>query len=60
MKDESTTSLVAVTILAVVLSLITFCGCNATSKKAVIETKVPNVWSEHPIQSVAIKMEVTL
>jgi len=60
MKDQSTTSLFAITVLAAALAIATFCGCKTTSRKAVIETKVPNVWAEHPIQSVALKMEITL
>jgi|TARA_R110000824_G_scaffold57320_1_gene156067 hypothetical protein len=60
MEDQSTASLVAVTTLATVLALATLCGCKATNKKAVIETKVPNVWASEPVQSIAIRMEMTL
>ena len=59
MKEETTTSLAAITILATALALATLCGCKTTQSKAVIETKVPDVWSETPVQSVSIRMELT-
>lgn len=60
MEDQSTASLVAVTTLAVAMALATFCGCKTTTKKAVIETACPNVWSEKPTQSIALKLELSL
>ncbi len=60
MKDQSTSSLFFVTALATALAIATFCGCKSSSRKAVIESKVPNVWAEKPIQSVALKMEINL
>ena len=59
MKDGSTTSLAAITFLATILALVTLCGCKSTQSKTIIETKVPDVWSEQPVQSIAIKMELT-
>lgn len=44
-------------LLILLLTVGLLCGCQATSQRAVIETSVPNVWSEHPTQAVSIKME---
>lgn len=59
MKTESTTSLTLITILATALAVATLCGCKSTQSKTVIETNVPDVWSDNPVQSVSIKMELT-
>tara|TARA_R100000951_G_scaffold28237_1_gene24233 strand:- start:9293 stop:9559 length:267 start_codon:yes stop_codon:yes gene_type:complete len=59
MKTESTTSLAAITILATALALATLCGCNTTKSKTIIETKVPDVWNETPVQSLSLRMELT-
>tara|TARA_R110002012_G_scaffold20689_4_gene73119 strand:+ start:6277 stop:6549 length:273 start_codon:yes stop_codon:yes gene_type:complete len=59
MKEESTASLVAVTILATALALVTLCGCKTTQSKTIIETKVPDVWDETPVQSVSLRMELS-
>ena len=59
MNEESTASLVAVTILATALALFTLCGCRTTRSKTIIETKVPDVWNEKPVQSVSLRMELT-
>ena len=59
MKTESTTSLALVTLLATALAVATLCGCQSTKSKTVIETNVPDVWSDNPVQSVSIKMELT-
>ena len=59
MKEESTNSLAAITILAIVITLATFCGCRTTQSKTIIETKVPDVWSETPLQSISVRMELT-
>lgn len=50
--------LVLITVLLILLLTVgLLCGCQATTQRAVIETTVPNVWSEHPTQAVSIKME---
>lgn len=59
MKTESTTSLVAITFVAVAMAVAMLAGCSSTKQKAVIETTVPNVWDEKPTQSLAIKLEIT-
>jgi len=59
MKTESTASLAAITILATALALTTLCGCKTTQSKTIIETKVPDVWNDNPVQSLSLKMELT-
>tara|TARA_R100000951_G_scaffold73774_1_gene62157 strand:- start:1013 stop:1195 length:183 start_codon:yes stop_codon:yes gene_type:complete len=59
MKTESTASLTAITLVAIAMAVATLAGCSSTKQKAVIETKVPNVWDENPTQSLAIKLEIT-
>ncbi len=59
MKTESTTSLAAITILATALALATLCGCKTTQSKTIIETKVPDVWNDTPVQSLSLRMELT-
>ena len=44
-------------LLILLLTVGLLCGCQATSQRAVIETSVPNVWSEQPTQAISIKME---
>ena len=61
MKDESTSSLAAVTLMATLLALLMLTGCQSSGArhKAVIETAVPNVWCDNPVQSLAFKVEIT-
>ena len=58
-KSESTSSLVCITIVSAGLALLMLVGCQSSGAKAVIETNVPNVWEDNPVQSVAIKLEIT-
>lgn len=58
--DEPTASLVAVTFLAAALALATLCGCQGTRSKAIVETKVPDIWAAEGVaQSVSVKIELT-
>lgn len=59
MNDETTNSLAAITILATAIALAMLCGCKATQSKTIIETKVPDVWNETPVQSLSLRMELT-
>ena len=60
MKNEPTSSLVFITIVSAGLALLMLVGCQSSGgAKAVIETNVPNVWVDNPVQSVAIKLEIT-
>jgi len=60
-RSESTSSLACITIASAVLTLLMLVGCqsSAAKHKAVIETNVPNVWEDNPVQSVSIKLEIT-
>ena len=61
MRSESTSSLACITIASAGLALLMLVGCRSSGAKhrAVIETNVPNVWEDNPVQSVAIKLEIT-
>lgn len=61
MRSESTSSLVCITIVSAGLALLMLVGCQSSGAKqrAVIETTVPNVWDEHPVQTLALKLEIT-
>jgi hypothetical protein len=61
MRSESTSSLVCITIASAGLALLMLVGCQSSGveHRAVIETNVPNVWEDNPVQSVAIKLEIT-
>lgn len=59
-NEETTGSLVLITVAYVVIALLVLCGCNSTGakSKAVFETKVPDVWVDNPVQEVSIRIEV--
>lgn len=60
-RSESTSSLACITIASAVLTLLMLVGCqsSAAKQRAVIETTVPNVWDEKPVQTLALKLEIT-
>jgi len=62
MQDQSTSSLVSVTALAVILSALMLCGCRSTEQakqRVVIESKSPDVWASQPVQEVSFRIELT-